>query len=167
MYTTRPNNPQPPDRRDRLIQERIHDPYQTRLKLSEPTVCGECGAFYHDGRWQWGEAPAGGAIETCPACRRVQDRCPAGFLTLGGPFFAAHREEILSLVHNVEAREKSRHALKRLMAAEEQEEGRVLVTFTDPDLARAAGEAIEDAYRGNLDFTYQEDEYLLRVTWTR
>ena len=25
-------------RRDRLIQERVHDPYKTRLKLPEPTV---------------------------------------------------------------------------------------------------------------------------------
>ena len=26
-------------RRDRLIHEHVHDPYKTRLKLPEPTVC--------------------------------------------------------------------------------------------------------------------------------
>src|SRR5512134_3712615 len=36
--------PQPPQRRDRLIHERVHDPYKTRLKLVDPSVCPQCGA---------------------------------------------------------------------------------------------------------------------------
>ena len=102
-----------------------------------------------------------------PACDRIQDRCPAGFLTLGGEFFAEHTTDILNLVRNVEEKEKAQHALKRLMAIEDQGDGTVLATFTDPDLARAAGEAIHSAYQGELDFSYQESEFLLRVTWKR
>ena len=30
-------------RGDRLIREHVHDPYKTRLKLTEPTVCPQCG----------------------------------------------------------------------------------------------------------------------------
>ncbi len=31
-------------RSDRLIKEQVHDPYMSRAKLPEPTVCPECGA---------------------------------------------------------------------------------------------------------------------------
>ncbi|MDP6980799.1 MAG: hypothetical protein QF570_19725 [Myxococcota bacterium] len=39
-------------RRDRLIQEHRHDPYQARAKLKEPSVCSGCQAAFHNGRWQ-------------------------------------------------------------------------------------------------------------------
>lgn len=38
---------------DRRIVEHVHDPYKTRLKLAEPTVCPKCGALFHEGRWRW------------------------------------------------------------------------------------------------------------------
>lgn len=167
MSNTQPPNLHHENRQDRLIRELVHDPYHSKQKLTEPTVCPECGAFYHDGRWQWGTAAAGAHKTICPACHRIQDHCPAGFLTLSGEFLAEHKDEILHLLRNVEQREKAEHALKRLMAVEEQEDGSVLVTFTDPQLARAAGEAVHNAYQGDLDFAYQKDEFLLRVTWTR
>jgi NMD protein affecting ribosome stability and mRNA decay len=121
---------------------------------------------FHAGRWQWAEAPQGAHLETCPACRRIEDKCPAGFLTLSGEFLTGHREEILSLIHNVEQREKSEHALKRIMSIEDQDGG-VQITFTDPQLARAAGQAVASAYQGELDFSYQDNEFLLRVSWKR
>ena len=43
--------------RDKLprsaFQERVQDTYKTKGKLPEPTVCPQCGAVYHKGRWQW------------------------------------------------------------------------------------------------------------------
>lgn len=89
-------------RRDRLWQEQVHDAYKSKGKLPEPTVCPQCGAVYHEGRWQWGKAPAGAHQETCPACHRIHDHYPAGFLTLEGPFFLTNRDEIIRLVHNEE-----------------------------------------------------------------
>jgi NMD protein affecting ribosome stability and mRNA decay len=159
-------NLHPEERHDRLLRELGHDPYHAKKKLSEPTVCPHCGAIFHAGRWQWAEPPAAAHRELCPACRRVEDQCPAGFLTLGGEFFAGHKADILNLVHNVEQREKAEHALKRIMSVEEQD-GDVMITFTDPQLARAAGEAVQAAYKGELDFAYQENEFLLRVSWHR
>lgn len=166
------SNPQTPNlhhehRQNRLLQEMVHDPYHSKKKLAEPTVCPQCRAIYHSGRWQWGETPGAAHEDLCPACHRIQDHCPAGFLTLAGEFLQEHKDEILHIIRNVEQKEKTEHALKRLMSIEEQADGILLATFTDPQLARAAGEAVHSAYKGDLDFNYQEDEFLLRVAWRR
>ena len=39
-----------------------------------------------------------------PACRRTEDRLPAGTLTLAGAFLAAHRAELLELVREANPR---------------------------------------------------------------
>jgi len=153
-----------PVRHDRILLEQVHDAYKSKGKLPEPSVCLQCGAFFHDGRWQWGAAPAGAHQVTCPACHRMHDQYPAGFLTLEGPFFQAHREEIMHLVHNHEQRERAEHPLQRIMAVEEQD-GEVLVTTTDIHLARGIGEAVRHAYQGELEFHYNPEENLLRVHW--
>lgn len=150
----------------RLIREFNHDPYKPKVKLPEPTVCPQCGSVYHKGRWDWSATQEGSHKETCPACRRIQDKVPAGFLTLRGEFLTTNKEEMLNLIHNVEARENAEHPLKRIMDIEEQEDG-LLITFTDPHLARGVGEAIYHAYQGELTFKYTEEDIMLRVFWTR
>lgn len=151
---------------DRLLRELVHDPYKSKSKLKEPAACWGCGAVYLDGRWTWQPTPPDATETTCPACQRIRDHVPAGFLTLTGDFLAEHREELTGLIQNIETREKAEHPLKRIMALQE-DGGKLVVTFTDPHLARSAGEAIAHAYEGNLNFDYQKDEYLLRVTWSR
>ena len=153
-------------RRDKMFEERVHDPYKARHKITEPSVCPQCGAVFHEGRWDWEQAPAGAHQEVCPACHRINDQYPSGFLTLQGEFFLAHREEILHLAQNIEKRERAEHPLKRIMAIEEKDGG-VLITTTDIHLARGLGEAINDAYQGDLEFHYNPEEYLLRVHWHR
>jgi len=83
-----------PVRRDQLRQERVHDTYKLQHKLPEPAACPDCGAFYHAGRWQWGAKPAGAQDVVCPACHRIRDRFPAGFVEVGGSFFAEHKGEL-------------------------------------------------------------------------
>jgi NMD protein affecting ribosome stability and mRNA decay len=155
-----------PVRRDRLVQETRHDPYQAKMKLHEPTVCPDCGAVFHDGHWQWMERPAGAHEERCPACQRVHEEYPAGFVRIQGGFFGQHRDELLHCVRNEETREKAEHPLKRIMQIEEQDGG-VLVTTTDIHLARGIGEALHHAYQGTLEYHYNERENLLRVLWER
>ena len=155
-----------PARSEHLLQEQTHDAYKSKGKLPEPTVCPQCGAVFHEGRWQWRQAPAGAHQETCPACHRIHDDYPAGFLTLEGEFFHAHRDEIMHLVHNVEKRERAEHPLKRIMAVEETKNGGALVSTTDIHLARGIGEALHHAYQGELKFHYNSEEILLRVNWT-
>lgn len=155
-------------RRDRLIQERIHDPYKPRGQLTEPSVCSECGVVFTQGRWQWlPQTPADAEAILCPACRRVQDRVPAGFLTLSGDFFAEHRSEILNLVRNKVDEQKAQHPMKRLMDITDGNDGETVVTFTDVHLPRGVGQAIASAYEGELEIKYTDEAGIVRATWHR
>ena len=155
-----------PVRRDRLIQEQRHDTYRSRGKLPEPTVCPGCGAVYRGGMWRWEAAQEGAREHTCPACLRIEDNYPAGMVSMSGQFLDQHREEILGLVRNEESKEKSQHALERIMRIDERAD-EFVITTTDIHLARRIGEAVQHAYAGELDYHYQQDENRLRVTWSR
>ena len=153
-------------RRDKLIREREHDPYQTRKKLPDPSACTECHAMYRDGRWQWAAPPSDAKPVLCPACQRGRDGLPAGILRLEGEFHLSHRAEVLGLLRNIEEREVKAHALKRIMSVEE--EGQTLtITTAHPGLARGLGDALHHAYRGELDYHYPEEGGVLRVRWSR
>lgn len=153
------------ERHDGIFQEQVHDAYKARGKLPEPTVCPQCKAVFQEGRWRWGDAPANAHHATCPACHRMQDHYPAGFVTLEGPFFSAHKDEVMRLVHNHEHAERAEHPLQRIMAVEGTD-GEALVTTTDIHLARGIGEALHHAYQGKLEYHYNPSENLLRVHWT-
>lgn len=153
-------------RRDRLVQEHVHDSYKTRAKLPEGTCCPACGAVYADGRWRWANGPADGGTEICPACHRIRDKYPGGAVMLSGEFLARHADEILNIVRNEEARAKAAHPLQRIMKIASQDEG-VIVTTTDPHLARGIGQAVRRAYKGDLDLHYAEETNFLRVNWKR
>ena len=153
-------------RRDRTVQEYQHDTYKLKGKLKEPTVCPQCGAVYHKGRWSWGTRPTGAHEAVCPACHRINDKYPKGMLTLKGPYFAANRTEILNLARNEEAKEKKEHPLVRIMAIEERAEGTVITT-TDDHLPHRIGEALHHAYDGELTSHHDEGEQFIRVNWTR
>ncbi|OHC66632.1 MAG: ATPase [Rhodocyclales bacterium RIFCSPLOWO2_02_FULL_63_24] len=155
-----------PIRRDRLLQEEAPDAYKSRGKLPEPTVCPQCRAVFRKGRWRWAEAPQNAHAVTCPACHRLNDKYPAGFVSLSGPFFSAHRDEIMRLVRNQEQRERQGHPLKRILGIEEQDAA-ALVTTSDIHLARGIGDALHHAYQGELEFHHKADENLLRVHWAR
>lgn len=155
-----------PGRQDRMLRERVHDPYRYSQKLKEPTVCPKCKAVVQNGRWSWADAPSGANQQTCPACLRIRDRVPAGYLTLQGEFLSLHETEIMNLIRNHVTRERIRHPLKRIMQSEKQDKGFV-VTFTDAHLARGVGEAIYNAYDGELDIHYTKDDVMLRVNWSR
>ena len=107
-------------RRDRLIRERVHDPYKTRLKLSDNTSCPQCGAVFQGGRWTWHDKVPGAGDELCQACHRTNDDYPAGIVTIAGAFVDAHRSEILNLVRNQEDLANGEHPLHRIMSIADQ-----------------------------------------------
>ena len=151
-------------RRDRFVEEYQHDSYKMPGKLKEPTVCKQCGALYRKGRWTWDARPAGAEEIVCPACLRIHDKSPKGFVTLKGAYTTQHRDQVMGLIHNTEAREKKEYPLARIMTIEQRTEGLVVLT-TDVHLPRRIGEALKHSHHGELEIQYDKDEDFIRVTW--
>jgi NMD protein affecting ribosome stability and mRNA decay len=158
--------PYSPKRDAGMPRRNMDDPYRHAAKPPEPTICPECKAVFAEGRWMWGDAPDEANEQLCPACQRIQDRFPAGYVTIKGAFFAEHRDEIVALIENHEKKEKAARPLQRIMAMDTIRDG-IEVTTTDSHLARGIGEALQDAYKGELKLRYSRDENLLRATWKR
>jgi hypothetical protein len=138
------------------------DPYKQPKKLHEPTVCPQCGAVFHEGRWQWLERPAGAHEARCPACHRINDDFPAGVLTFTGKFLEQHKPAILALARDQEAFEKHDHPENRIMRIEDQPDKLVIMT-TDLHLPRRIAEAGRRAFEGKLHFDYDEDGCFVRI----
>lgn len=168
----RANTPSPlappgstPRYRDRIYDDPRHDPYQAKGKYPESTVCRDCHAVFRRGRWTWGPAPeATPHSALCPACGRIRDELPAGYVTLEGARTVTDRDALVRIARNEEARMKAEHPLERIMRVEE-DGMRVQVTTTDIHLPRRIGEAVLHSQKGTLDIKYGEDEYSVRVHW--
>ena len=152
--------------RDRIFDDRRHDPYQSTGKPGGTVRCTDCGLVHSDGRWHAGVAPESAAAGRCPACRRIHDGMPAGWLVLDGPFVAAHRDEITRIARNEAAREQAEHPLHRIIGLADRGDA-IEITTTDIHLPQRIGAAVKHACHGELDVRYGEDEYSVRVHWSR
>jgi len=142
------------------------DAYRPGAKPRGPVHCPDCGALFRKGRWRWGAAPAGALERRCPACLRIAEGSPAGYISMTGTFFNAHRDEVLGRVRHCEQKEKSTHPLERIMAIDAAKGG-LVVTTTSVHLARRIAHALESAFKGTLSLTYNRQDNLLRVRWSR
>lgn len=153
-------------RRDRLVQEKQHDTYKEWGKWPEPTVCTACDSLFENGRWSWKNPPKNAHQEVCPACQRIADNYPAGYLEIRGDFFKEHREELLNLIQNEGALEEEEHPMERIMSVVDEEQC-TLVTTTGIHIARRIGKALSRAYQGDFSFQYGDGEKSIRVYWSR
>jgi hypothetical protein len=153
-------------RRMQMLEGASADAYRPARKAAVPILCPGCTATFRRGRWRWGMAPAGAVRRHCPACLRIAQRYPAGYITLSGAFFDAHRDEVLARVRNCETQEKGAHPLERVMAIGKASGG-TQVTTTSTHLARLIGHALEHAFKGELSQTYSRGDDVLRVRWRR
>jgi NMD protein affecting ribosome stability and mRNA decay len=149
----------------RAQQDHLLDPYQGHKKLRQGTACPQCGAVFHAGRWQWGATPEGAAAQLCAACRRINDRFPAGIATFRGDLDARRRTEIRQLAQHQEEVEKREHPLNRIMSIEETPEA-IVINTTDIHLPRRIAEAVQRALHGAITAHFEEDGYFLRIEWT-
>lgn len=153
-------------RHEERLAPRREDPYHDTMKDAAPATCPRCRAGYQDGRWTWSPAPPDAARRTCPACQRLEDDFPAGYVTLKGSFFDAHRREILDLVMARAERARLEHPLQRIIGMQDTSGG-LVVTTTDARLARGLAIALQAAFKGNLNLSFSRDENFIRATWSR
>jgi len=145
-------------------EDHILDPYQSQQKLSEPTVCPQCGAVYHNGRWQWASRSEAGLETLCSACRRINDKFPAGIITFHGSFGPQQAKEIVHLSRHQEEAEKSEHPLNRIISIDQDMQGIVIQT-TDIHLPRRIAKAAKRAFHGSLEEHFDERGYFVRIDW--
>jgi NMD protein affecting ribosome stability and mRNA decay len=139
----------------------------------EVSYCTKCGVINRQKRWimdpielnQLKEDPAVGKM-VCPACQKMQDNVPGGFLTLSGEYLRKHEHEILELIKNTEAKSRNKNPLGRIM--ELTQEGNVLTIHTTLDrLAEKLGKEIYKAHSGELNYQWSHGENTVRVNWKR
>ena len=154
-------------RKDRLIKEYIHDPYFTKEKYKEPSVCEKCGVVFTEGIFQWmDKVPPNAHKIVCPACRRIEDKYEGGVVYLKGEFLQKHKDEILNLIKNVEEEEVAYRPLERIIEIKDNGE-EIEITTTYEHLARRLGEAVHRAYKGKLKLEYPGGQKYVRVFWER
>lgn len=164
-----------PPRPPRKIQKSapvFKDPYLP-LGGKHEAVCKMCRSIYHHKRWYMeGEVSlsktqkARMSLVICPACRKVQDRFPGGIVTLKGEFLNTHKDQILHLVRNVEARAKEVNPLERTISIKNMK-GNVEIQTTNEKLAQRIGREIQRAYKGTAKYRWSRDDKFVRVEWYR
>lgn len=155
-------------RRDRLIKQKRNDSYRCKGKPPEPTLCAGCGSVFVRGRWTWDTDAAENAVNRsqCPACRRTEENMPAGEIELKGDFLREHGNEIVNGIRNIEKHEQRWHPLERIITFQDQEDSTFLTT-TGVHLARRIGDGLHRAFKGELNYSYAQDEQNIRVSWSR
>lgn len=151
--------------RARIFKDERIDTYRQKQKYKEPTRCPRCNALFVDGRWSWKDTSEETHRALCPACKRIEDNYPAGFVDLSGAFFEEHRKEIMNLIQNIRKTEKQEHPLERIMSIK-QENGKTIIATTGIHLPRRLGDALQHAYEGELDISYDAENYV-RISWHR
>ena len=91
---------------------------------------------------------------------------PAGHVVLQGPYFAENRERVMATVYAHEARLRASEPSCRVLGTSDQGVG-VVITCSDPSLARAIALALQAAFKGDLDLVFGPDETFVHATWTR
>jgi NMD protein affecting ribosome stability and mRNA decay len=152
---------------------RSSDVYAQKEAGKEVSYCRKCGLIYHQKRWVMNQEelervkgdPSAVKI-TCPACQKMQDNVPGGYLTLSGDYLLKHESEILELIKNTEEKSRNKNPLGRIM--EIRQENNVLTILTTEDkIAQKLGRDIYKAHSGELHYQWSHTEKYVRVNWTR
>jgi len=165
--------PQRPPRKLQKSTPVFKDPYLPGAGRHELAMCSVCHAIYHHKRWYpEGEITLSKAqktkldMVTCPACRKTHDRYPGGIITLQGGFLKTHKDQILHLVRNEEARARKINPLERLISIKNIRGG-VEIQTTNERLAQRIGREIQRAYKGDAAYHWSRDDKFVRVDWHR
>ncbi len=107
------------------------------------------------------------AVAICPACMKIRDNFPGGIVTLKGDYVLPHKQELLNLIKNEEARARGFNPLERVMSVKETGYGGMVISTTNEKLAQRLGRAIRKAFSGKVTYQWSHDNKLARVDWAR
>ncbi len=148
------------------------DSYLPRGASRKVSRCESCRAVYRNKRW-YGPAEAAGIEDTpvvkvvCPACLKMRDNFPGGIVTLRGDYVLAHKQDVINLIKNEEARARGFNPLERVMSIKENGHGSIVISTTNEKLAQRLGRAIKKAFHGEVAYHWSHDNKLARVDWVR
>lgn len=149
------------------------DPYQIEDVLAEPAICQKCHVLYQGKRWQFNSVKVEALYNdksvmwvTCPACAKIEDHYPVGFVTLRGDYLMEHEEEIRNLIHNKVEADLSKNPMARIMSMM-LVDGDLVIETTEQKLAEHIGRTLESAHSGELHVTWSQSPKICRVVWER
>jgi len=150
------------------------DPYLPRGANQEISVCEGCHSVYKNKRWYDDPDLYDAAVKipdtfttVCPACLKIRDNFPGGIVTLKGDYVLPHKQDLINLIKNEEARARGFNPLERIMFVRESEYGKLVISTTNEKLAQRLGRAIKKAFHGKVTYQWSHDNKLARVDWER
>jgi NMD protein affecting ribosome stability and mRNA decay len=149
------------------------DPYAPEIGLKEPALCQGCRAIYRHKRWQL-EPEAVSEMQkdpgvqwvTCPACLKIAEHYPEGFVTLRGDYLWEHETEIRNILSNEAERVMAKNPISRIMQMETTD-GSLVIETTEQKLAEHLGRTLNRAHKGDLQVTWSGSPRICRVSWER
>ncbi len=148
------------------------DPYLPKEGPNDMAACKKCHAVYHNKRWSIDEGlnkKRGDNKKTllvlCPACQKIRDKYPEGFVTLKGDYLKEHKQDILNLIKHEEGKAIELNPLERII--ELKDRGDIVdITTTHEKLAQRIGKKVHKACQGELEIKWTKDK-ITRVVWQR
>jgi hypothetical protein len=150
------------------------DPYLPKGASQKISACEGCHSVYKNKRWYADPKLydtvikiSSTAATVCPACLKIRDNFPGGIVTLKGGFVLPHKQDLMNLIRNEEARARGFNPLERVMSIKENGFGSIVISTTNEKLAQRLGRAIRKAFHGEVAYHWSHDNKLARVDWER
>ena len=162
-----------------------NDPYSMKLAPKGLLECPDCLARFYRKRWSLPKMNTTEANTTmmpsaakktttqqvlipqryiCPACRKLRDGYAEGFIHIQWENWAAHKADVLGLIHNEEYKAVQNNPLERVMTIHTRPDGADIETTTE-HFAQRLGKHLDRAFKGTIQYRWSHKDKCVRITW--
>jgi hypothetical protein len=96
----------------------------------------------------------------------MADNNPAGIVTLSGKYLEENWQVIQNLIRHTAENSATKNPLGRIMSMETSGGG-ITISTTEDKVAQKIGREIFRAHKGELLYSWSQDQRFVRVTWNR